>query len=1088
MQLEKVFWGRALLTLTLAVGIPGLTRAGQVELISRVAPDQVSETAVGGDLSPGASLLPPSVSADGRYVAFASGAAHLVPGQSGNHGIVNFFLRDRVAGSTVLVSRSLASATAPVNNGNGEALVSPDGRFVAWSSYATDVAAGQPSGGAILTSNLFLFDRLSGTNQLVGPGDRPGVFSPDGRFLVYLGANVWLYDLTAKSVRSLGAVSSSGTLYPSISADGRFIAFESIVSGTPHLLVFDRVAGSAEDLGSGFQPSISADGRYVAFVSYASNQVPGQVDTNNGADAFLYDRATHATVLVSRSQVSALQVGDRGLPGQRLALSPDGRYVAFVSGSSNVLPNQGSSAGNLFLFDRTTQTVKLVASTTPFSQSDSFVADGPIFSGDGSALVFVSRALDVVPGQASSGGRNVFLYTVASGAIRLVSASSTDGSRASESESYNTAIDGEGRTVVFASQSTNLVSGLQDLDEAEDVFAYAVATGAVEAVSRRAVASATPARGSVAGAVSADGRFIAFASEASHLVSGQVDHQTRIYDSRTDVFLYDAVRQTSLLVSHASGLPATAGDDESWGPALSPDGRYVAFLSRADNLTSSASNVNPNLYLFDRVLGTTVLVSRSALGGGGASGASSAPDFSADGRYFTFASTATDLVPGQVAPDSYYHSNIFLYDRVADALTLVSHTAAGPQATGDTDSTSPSLSADGRYLLFHSDATDLLAGQTGAAGNLFLYDRVTGITRLVSHEVGSATVAGGGLDGGLHHPILSADGRYAAFESFRPDLAAGVTGGDGLSLYLYDRTTGKNTLLLFAYARSRLGNFALSRDGRFLAFEGTGGGFVPGQTGPTDLQQVYLYDRVAHTTVLASHAGTSLTTAAGGRAYLADLSADGRFLAFLHNDPLPTGYFSAPDVFLFDRQIGATVLASPSRVSATTAAGGVSSDSPPRISADGQAVVFTSSSPNLVAADFNGQTDAFVYRLSPLAPGGPVTLPPCVLLDTRRPGNRPALRSNVRRSVTAAGVCGVPATATAVLVKVTALQATGKGNLRLFPGGSPTSAGILRFARNQTRTFSLTVPLGGDGTLALLPFVAGKGTVQAAVEVDGYTP
>jgi hypothetical protein len=117
-----------------------------------------------------------------------------------------------------------------------------------------------------------------------------------------------------------------------------------------------------------------------------------------------------------------------------------------------------------------------------------------------------------------------------------------------------------------------------------------------------------------------------------------------------------------------------------------------------------------------------------------------------------------------------------------------------------------------------------------------------------------------------------------------------------------------------------------------------------------------------------------------------------------------------------------------------------------------------------------------------------VTLPPCLLLDTRRPGDRPALRSNVRKSVKAAGVCGVPTTAKAVLVKVTALQATGKGNLRLFPGGSSTPAGTLRFARNQARTFSVTVPLGADGTLALLPFVAGNGTVQAVVEVDGYTP
>src|SRR3954453_17331070 len=166
-----------------------------------------------------------------------------------------------------------------------------------------------------------------------------------------------------------------------------------------------------------------------------------------------------------------------------------------------------------------------------------------------------------------------------------------------------------------------------------------------------------------------------------------------------------------------------------------------------------------------------VLVSHSALGSTPASGSSSDPALSADGRYLAFASTATDLVPGQGPPDPAYYSNIFLYDRVAGSLVLASHTAAGPHNTGTRDSSSPSLSADGRYLLFRSDATDLLSGQTGASGNLFLYDRVTGVTTLVSHENGSPTVGGGGMDGGLHHSLLSADGRYAAFGSFRPDLA-----------------------------------------------------------------------------------------------------------------------------------------------------------------------------------------------------------------------------------------------------------------------------------------------------------------------------
>ncbi|HEY4587817.1 MAG TPA: hypothetical protein VII86_01255, partial [Thermoanaerobaculia bacterium] len=129
----------------------------------------------------------------------------------------------------------------------------------------------------------------------------------------------------------------------------------------------------------------------------------------------------------------------------------------------------------------------------------------------------------------------------------------------------------------------------------------------------------------------------------------------------------------------------------------------------------------------------------------------------------------------------------------------------------------------------------------------------------------------------------------------------------------------------------------------------------------------------------------------------------------------------------------------------------------------------------------------YLFSLDPPPPptAGAVTLPPCALFDGA------GLRSNVRRLVKAAGRCGVPATATQVLVKVTALEATGQGNLRLYPGDVPDlAAGTLRFDRGQTveDTFNLPLATNGRGTIALLPFVRGNGTVRVRVEVDGYTP
>ncbi len=162
----------------------------------------------------------------------------------------------------------------------------------------------------------------------------------------------------------------------------------------------------------------------------------------------------------------------------------------------------------------------------------------------------------------------------------------------------------------------------------------------------------------------------------------------------------------------------------------------------------------------------------------------------------------------------------------------------------------------------------------------------------------------------------------------------------------------------------------------------------------------------------------------------------------------------------------------------------------PLISASGRQVAFTSHV-DLLPGDANRRGDAYLFNLDPAPPGGPVTIPPCLLFDTHRPADGPALRSNAARVVKATGTCGVPATATRVTVKVTAFQETGKGNLRFYPGDlAAPSTGILRFSAGQTQsaTFDLPVASNGAGSLTILPFVAGQGTVGVSVEVNGYMP
>ena len=201
------------------------------------------------------------------------------------------------------------------------------------------------------------------------------------------------------------------------------------------------------------------------------------------------------------------------------------------------------------------------------------------------------------------------------------------------------------------------------------------------------------------------------------------------------------------------------------------------------------------------------------------------------------------------------------------------------------------------------------------------------------------------------------------------------------------------------------------------------------------------------------------------------MNANGRFVA----------YANRGGVFIFDRVTGASALASPSRPGAAQGASGTG----PRISADGRTVIFTSGSPDLVAGDLNGTDDAYLFTTAPV-PGGPVPIPACTLLDTRRRADRPALHSNVRRTVRAGGVCGVPPAAKSITANLTVLQPTGKGNLRLYAGNAPDPSGIFRFEKNQTRSGAFTIPLAANGTFDILPFVGGNGTVQAVVEVNGY--
>ncbi|MHB0856542.1 MAG: hypothetical protein ACYC5M_03110 [Anaerolineae bacterium] len=383
----------------------------------------------------------------------------------------------------------------------------------------------------------------------------------------------------------------------------------------------------------------------------------------------------------------------------------------------------------------------------------------PSLSADGRYVAFESSASNLVSGD---GQPDVFVHDRQSGATTRVSVAS-DGAQ-DTGGSFAHSLSADGRYVAFDS-ANNLVAG--DTNGSSDVFVHDRQSGATTRVS---VASdgAQGNGGSFAPSLSADGRYVAFDSWASNLVSGDTNF-------RVHVFVHDRQSGATTLVSVASD--GAQGNHNSYDSALSADGRYVAFFSDASNLVAGDTNYRNDIFVHDRQSGATTRVSVASDGAQGVEGSWN-PSLSADGRYVAFASDASNLVAG----DTNGWWDVFVHDRQSGATTRVS--VASDDAQGNHNSYDPALSADGRYVAFFSNASNLVAGDTNGTGDVFVHDRQSGATTRVSLASDGAQ----GVEGSWE-PSLSADGRYVAFASDASNLVAGDTNG-WYDVFVHDRQGG----------------------------------------------------------------------------------------------------------------------------------------------------------------------------------------------------------------------------------------------------------------------------------------------------------
>jgi Tol biopolymer transport system component len=923
----------------LFVGVAAL--AVPVQMVTRVDSTVTAPAGGNGD------SFTPMPSADGRYVAFASSANNLLLA-SNNLPIpatlparINVFLRDRTNKITTLVSAS----TNGVAGGNGDSFpvaISTNNRFVLFQSSASNLVAGDANN----ATDIFIRDVVNGTTLLVSantsgnPGNgisRAATMTPDARHVAFVShAN----NLVADDTNNIADI---------------------FVRDTQLGITTLASVGAKSASGSCEAPEITPDGRYVAFYATATNLVPGVPTTTANGDIYVRDLLGASTAWASTNARSILQTEQGSTAVQCFShlISTNGNYVAFEISKT---PASTTTAGIVVRHSLDTGLTEIVNTNCAVSTGKAEEFNTLAMTPDGRFIAYVANT------NGSSGlTRCIYVWDVQTGVSTLVSGD-LSGAVATNSICAWPAITPDGQFVAFLSNATNLVTNV--LSGEFHLYRRDVAgatTALVDVDTNEAGSGVTAA---TAPRMADDGSFIAFECDDGGLVA---DDSNR----RWDVFVRELGLDSNELISarHAT-LTSFALNGSSTMTDFSPsaDGRWIAFASDADNVVAGDTNGFRDVFVRDLVAGTNCLVS-AGLGGEGGNGPSFEPVISADGRYVAFTSGATNLVSG----DANKVTDVFVHDLDSGTTALASMRYIGT-SPGNKASASPTISADGRWLLFWSQATDLLSGTFSSTSNLFLRDLPAGTNVALSR-------------GGLTSSAMTPDGRYVAFVGaitypgtsylyvwgslagarvFTNTTTAGITnlaispdgsriaGATSTQLWLMDRPASTNWVVTALASGSRpLQRF--SADGNWLVYSRLAG----------TINQVFQFDLVNRTEQLISHTQNP-ATGGSGHSDLPVFSPDGRFVAYrtYATDIVAGANGLARQLILYDRQTGANSLVSASRY---TGAPSIDRSVRATFSADGQMLLYQSWASDLADGSFN--TSGALFRLPILTA---LILPPAV--------------------------------------------------------------------------------------------------------------
>jgi Tol biopolymer transport system component len=888
----------------------------------------------------------PVISPDGRYILFASTADNLVV--MSNAGPVsgllparlNVFLRDRTNGTTRLVSVNLAGT----GGGNGDsfpAAISANGRYALYESSATNLVAGDTNN----ASDIFVRDLVGGTNKLVsvttnktsGNGaSRSPVMTPDGRYVAFVSAatNLVTGDTNGISDVFVRDLQGGTTVLASAGAI--------------------PVGGAAPPSGSAM-PVITPDGRYAAFFSTATNLVTG---LTNVGDIYVRDLVGGTTVCASTSARTNFQLvlGTSNTVSFNPVISDDGTYVAFESGTNIPVPAYGR--GMIFRYNRQTGLIDIVHTNAHVPATAYEEIRNLDMTPDGRFIAFVANV-----SESSFTQTAVFLWDAQNGTNIPVSVDLSD-AVLTNATCCSPVVTPDGRFVTFVSSATNLTTNVL----AGDYHVYlrdlqAGVTKLLDADTNGLGIGVYPA---MVPALSTNGGLVTFETSFANL-----DNRNFNYD----VFVRDPAADAPALISarHPDLPSLTPNGPSTFSPfGVSTNGRYVAFVSDANNLVANDTNGYRDVFVRDRLNGTNFLVS-VGLNGAAANGMSSEPAVSADGRYVAFSSLATNLAPG----DTNNAMDVFVRDLQLGTNLLVSVSTTGGYGNGD--SSSPVISADGRYVLFISSAKNLTAGSFSATPNLFLRD----LSLRTNYALTYGTFASAAMTPDGHYvafagSLSSASSSYYYLYVWDSQAVRRIYTNDADSVWMVAINpngqhaafvmTGSTNWILSALdlvARTNwqisLGMTYISRaglkfsaDGRFLAYATTAANV---SADGNLVKDVYLYDFQSGTNLLVSRYYNS-SGSPNGPSDSPDISADGRFVAYrsFASNCVSGDYNEVSDLFLYDRLTGVTTPLTLNRYGTLTAN---NRSFGPIFSGDGRMLVFLSWASDLLAGDFNQGNDLF---------------------------------------------------------------------------------------------------------------------------------